>query len=1261
MYSACLGTLRLRWAGWAAGMPRPALSGGRYAAQYAELSGEGDNDTGVAPMGRASIAAAPAKPPIAHDSDSEGWAAAGSDEVARSSPGARISVWYAGGSAPARPLSRQVEADRWLWGRFQRLWADKASSGVDGFSFHDFEQLLGGGSVAGSSDLKEVFQEMDANSDSLIAFDEFASWWRKFGSLANAPGRASSESPAARLFQRIRAEGAHSTRLCSGDEALLSVGEDAVAAGFERWAEAPEFEFDGPLDDAAEPEAPSGSQESSDGSVRRGSEVEQALAELDTLRSTHEDLQVQTITGLIEEVKVDLGGQQTTKKMLFMTNAQARKFDMSSQAKVLTAMDVAPPRLVITLLGSGIQGKNSRSATHASEGGSSHISHRVYREANEWEFVESLRRLESFMEDTVLPLAIETEALVICKGGNCYLSAAFSKASAKYAHRNDGKLPFTLMCFNHCQIIRHAAEHPGHTAYSLRMASKRGGGWNDYHKRGEHDCGDERGKWERQDLLPGCTHYILADGLDAKSNRDDDPIRDLEAEFVQRLTAELPSVAMTSFRGAWEGAAEFLSRDLPVLLLDSRPPPPREAATFAELRDQWQAQETAHTAAGCGAWAYEGTTLAQIHQTLRRVLKDDRQFERHRHMGGSSGAEERGPWIHCAIAEAERAESAQQQGLHQNADDLATPLESERASEGVHLWDAVGKLTKKVESSWTLRLLKRVQASLSEVKDIRGLDRWLEQLAITGVQDFSWSWPVDWYKALLKAHAAQSGGFLARKWGKSAVGLHCYVPQVAPKYAKDAEEAAVTDDAGRRGPQWDPEGMKAALLATMQTWEPELRENVEGDFGKNDLRNDRHLLVRNMLLQPKLHSGNLSNVKHLQHVLAQVARVNRLPDHNSIEATRILHQAWDTVDLFTHEARRSKFIAKLSYVIMLLIGAAATICTVISINRSDIISNELRGDLIVALSVVGTATAALTTYVDPGQRWSQLAAAALALESECWKFRTRSGSYAMSSTKGLALSDTEHMLLKVVHAVRKHASKSATLSETAFSSAFEVFGRSGKNPAIYKHGQYPDCGEGGTFGHAARVRRETEARAKDRQTTGNRPGDDRPILDDHHSPLPPEHYLHLRVEPMVRFYQERLPVYYRKRTVMEIVLLVGSLSGTVMSFLEVDEWAAVVAAVTAMVTAWAAFSGTKRKITRYSNTIEAIQSIVTDWKALKPIDKSNIAKIGQLVTNCEEAFEREREAWASTSMTAQLLRQAAADQDISGDDGGRKDSEKEKG
>ena len=45
--------------------------------------------------------------------------------------------------------------------------------------------------------------------------------------------------------------------------------------------------------------------------------------------------------------------------------------------------------------------------------------------------------------------------------------------------------------------------------------------------------------------------------------------------------------------------------------------------------------------------------------------------------------------------------------------------------------------------------------------------------------------------------------------------------------------------------------------------------------------------------------------------------------------------------------------------------------------------------------------------------------------------------------------------------------------------------------------------------------------------------------------------MRLRVEPMVRFYQNRLPSYYRARYTSVFLLMAGTLSGTVLAFLSV--------------------------------------------------------------------------------------------------------------
>ena len=183
--------------------------------------------------------------------------------------------------------------------------------------------------------------------------------------------------------------------------------------------------------------------------------------------------------------------------------------------------------------------------------------------------------------------------------------------------------------------------------------------------------------------------------------------------------------------------------------------------------------------------------------------------------------------------------------------------------------------------------------------------------------------------------------------------------------------------------------MKEALLATMQTWKPRIENTIKRGITAQEWNRDDHTQTRNALLSKKLHHGNLCNMNQLKQVIQRVARIDRLPDHNTIEATRTLCQAWDSVDLFTHQAGRSKLFAKISYALLLLIGAAASIVTTISLIQPALIDADLRDALVIALSIAGSTVAGFTEYMDPASMWMELQGAALSLESEIWKFRTR--------------------------------------------------------------------------------------------------------------------------------------------------------------------------------------------------------------------------------------------------------------------------------
>ena len=141
-----------------------------------------------------------------------------------------------------------------------------------------------------------------------------------------------------------------------------------------------------------------------------------------------------------------------------------------------------------------------------------------------------------------------------------------------------------------------------------------------------------------------------------------------------------------------------------------------------------------------------------------------------------------------------------------------------------------------------------------------------------------------------------------------------------------------------------------------------------------------------------------------------------------------------------------------------------------------------------------------------------------------------------------------------------------------------------------------------------------------------------PSRDDFHSPCRPTEYLNLRVKKALAFYQHRLPKYHRTKSNMQTFLLIGTFSGVILALLNSASWAAIFTGVTGAVTAWSEFHGTEDKITRYSDVITQIDSIVLWWKLLTPVDQSSINTISELVERCESVFRDERQAWVSLNI-----------------------------
>jgi hypothetical protein len=76
-----------------------------------------------------------------------------------------------------------------------------------------------------------------------------------------------------------------------------------------------------------------------------------ATSEMDDTKKQLEELQIRTIFSLVEPLEIEFDSKTMKKKLLFITNKQARKFDFTNMTHFLQALDITPrPQLVINLM-----------------------------------------------------------------------------------------------------------------------------------------------------------------------------------------------------------------------------------------------------------------------------------------------------------------------------------------------------------------------------------------------------------------------------------------------------------------------------------------------------------------------------------------------------------------------------------------------------------------------------------------------------------------------------------------------------------------------------------------------------------------------------------------------------------------------------------------------------------------------------------------------------------------------------------------------
>lgn len=321
-------------------------------------------------------------------------------------------------------------------------------------------------------------------------------------------------------------------------------------------------------------------------------------------------LKAKTMFEMVEEVEV---GNSTALKLLYLSNTQADSIASSPKAlkKMLDALEIRPPKLVINLLSSW--GLRASLNLYPEK----YYNHNIASAGllfddpsflSEEDEQKSTAKLDMFMSDVILPLAATTNALIIANAitGDCALAHSLSRAFSVQRAKWAGNPPFTILSISPCTPILYYNDTTNTYWKVIQDKSK---AWKESKDRISRKVEKrtyetlEVGSKVKHDLEPNCTHLIVVDQLpadDEKEDKDFDrgPLLRFRTELIRHLSVEVPSLAMKT---GWSSKMESSHMSMQTAL---------DQANAGELFQSFQVL----------IFAENGEGFASIHKLLSQLF-----------------------------------------------------------------------------------------------------------------------------------------------------------------------------------------------------------------------------------------------------------------------------------------------------------------------------------------------------------------------------------------------------------------------------------------------------------------------------------------------------------------------------------------------------------------------------------------------------------------------------------------------------------------
>jgi hypothetical protein len=363
----------------------------------------------------------------------------------------------------------------------------------------------------------------------------------------------------------------------------------------------------------------------------------------DISREQLQMIKARTMFQMTEEIACDSTGGR--KRLLFLTNSQAELLAGSSSSlqKMLDALEIPKPKLVINLLTSqGFTSYCTLALTSTAEALGMEEAGLVPNRGpflSREDEIQALEKLDHFMANVILPMAAQTQAIIICNAipSDCVLSSSLTRMLSVHRARWGKDIPFTVLSVSGSINYLYRNLDDGAVWRGIRRASR---AWRQRDRKlvelvfAKYSTQQELGVCGHCDLDPNAMIYLLVDTINAKKDMlgDRGPFNKLMNELLRHLATTLPSLTIKTghsdkpslekahaYASSLAVAMESMLSGSPLLFLDLRQRPVIEAsdrqALISRAKDEYDKACAVFLQQGV-AETFDAMSIAYFHDVL---------------------------------------------------------------------------------------------------------------------------------------------------------------------------------------------------------------------------------------------------------------------------------------------------------------------------------------------------------------------------------------------------------------------------------------------------------------------------------------------------------------------------------------------------------------------------------------------------------------------------------------------------------------------